>query len=101
MKELTIKVVSTLKNMTPEKQRHVLRLFQAKLANTTIRPEGPAFLSSPCHAWILPEEDLQRVPQLRIGGRADEFPANFFIFIFVPQNSDAKNLKKSDRRRTD
>jgi hypothetical protein len=30
-----------------------------------IHPEGPAFLSSPCHAWILPEDDFQRVPQLR------------------------------------
>ncbi len=54
-----------LKNMTPEKQRRVLTLFQAKLANTVVQPERPAFLSSPCHAWILPEEDLQQVPQLR------------------------------------
>jgi hypothetical protein len=51
--------------MTPEKQRRVLSLFQAKLADTTTRPEGPAFLSSPCHAWILPEDDFQQVPQLR------------------------------------
>ena len=65
MQELTKEVVSTLKHMTPEKQRCVLRLFQAKLANTAVQPEGPAFLSSPCHAWILPEEDLQQVPQLR------------------------------------
>jgi hypothetical protein len=65
MQELTNKVVLTLKNMTPEKQRRVLTLFQAKLADTTVHPEGPAFLSSPCHAWILPEDDFQRVPQLR------------------------------------
>jgi hypothetical protein len=65
MQELTNEVVSTLKNMTPEKQRRVLTLFQAKLADTTVHPEGPAFLSSPCHAWILPEDDLQRVPQIR------------------------------------
>ena len=39
--------------------------FQAKLMDTTIHPEGPAFLSSPCHAWILPEDDFQCVPKLR------------------------------------
>jgi hypothetical protein len=65
MQELTNEVVSTLKNMTPEKQRRVLMLFQAKLANTSVHPGGPAFLMSPCHAWILPEEDIQRVPQPR------------------------------------
>jgi hypothetical protein len=64
MQELTKEVVSTLTNMTPEKQRHVLTLFQAKLAETNVHPEGPAFLSSPCHAWILPEDDIQRVPQI-------------------------------------
>ena len=52
IQELTQEVVSTLKNMTPVKQRCVLTLFQAKLADTTVHPEGPAFLSSPCHAWI-------------------------------------------------
>ena len=51
--------------MTPEKQRRVLTLFQAKLADTTVHPEGPAFISSPCHALILPEDDFQRVPQIR------------------------------------
>ena len=65
MHELTNEVVSMLKNMTPEKQPRVLTLFQAKLADALTRPEGPAFLSSPCHAWILPEKDFQRVPQIR------------------------------------
>jgi hypothetical protein len=65
IQELTQEVVSTLKNMTPEKQQRVLTLFQAKLADTTVHPEGPAFLSSPCHAWILPDDDFQRLPQLR------------------------------------
>ena len=65
MQELTNKVVSMLKNMKIGKQWRVLTLFQAKLANTAVRPEGPAFLLSPCHAWILPEDDLQQVPQLR------------------------------------
>jgi hypothetical protein len=64
MQELTKEVVSTLTKMTPEKQRRVLTLFQAKLAETNVHPEGPAFLSSPCHAWILPEDDIQRVPQI-------------------------------------
>ena len=65
MQELMNKVVSTFKTMTPEEQQRVLMLFQAKLADTAVRPEGPAFLLSPCHVWILPEEDIQRVPQLR------------------------------------
>jgi hypothetical protein len=65
MQELTNEVVATLKNMTPKKQWRVLTLFQAKLANTTVHPKGPAFLSSPCHAWILPEDDFQQVPQIR------------------------------------
>ena len=66
MKELTNEVVSTLKNMTAEKQRCVLTLFKSKLSNTTVQHERPAFLTSPCHAWILPEEDFQCVPQLRV-----------------------------------
>ena len=65
IQELMNKVVSTFKNMTPKKKRRVLMAFQAKLMDTTIHPEGPAFLSSPCHAWILPEDDFQCVPKLR------------------------------------
>ena len=66
MQELTNEVVSTLKNMTAEKQRRVLTLFKSKLSDATNEHEGPAFLTSPCHAWILPEDDLQRMPQLRV-----------------------------------
>jgi len=65
MKELMNKVVSTLKNVTAEKQRRVLTLFKLKLSDATVHPEGPAFLKSPCHAWLLPVKDLQRVPQVR------------------------------------
>jgi hypothetical protein len=75
MQELTSEVVSTLRNMTPEKQRRVFTLFQEKLANTAVQPEGPAFLSSPCHTWILPEEDLQQVPQLRTPTQDQEWVA--------------------------
>jgi len=66
MKELTNKVVSTLKNMTAEKQRRVLTLLKSKLSDAMVQHEGPAFLMSPCHTWILPEDDVQRVPQLRV-----------------------------------
>ena len=66
MKELTNKVVSTVKNMTAEKQRRVLTLLKSKLSDAMVQHEGPAFLTSPCHAWILPEDDVQRVPQLRV-----------------------------------
>jgi len=52
--------------MTAEKQRRVLTLFESKLSDATEIHEGPAFLTSPCHAWILPEDDVQQVPQLRV-----------------------------------
>ena len=52
---LTSEVVSTLKNMTAEKQRRVLMMFRSKLSDETICPGGPAFLTSTCHAWILPQ----------------------------------------------
>ena len=64
-KKLTNKVVLTLKNMTAEKQQRVLTLFILKLSDAMVHPEGPAFLKSPCHAWLLPVKDLQRVPQVR------------------------------------
>ena len=66
MQELTNEVVSTLKTMTPKKQRKVITLVQAKLANMNVHPEGPAFLSSPCHAWMLPNDNIQQVPQIQI-----------------------------------
>ena len=40
-------------------------LVWAKLSDKTLSPGGPAFLTSPCHAWILPEKDFQQVPQPR------------------------------------
>ena len=43
MKELMRKVVSTLKNMTGEKQRRVLTLFKSKLADEAVQPEGRRF----------------------------------------------------------
>ena len=58
-KELMNEVVSTLKNMTAEKQQRVLTLFILKLSDAMVLPEGPAFLKSPCHAWLLPVKDLQ------------------------------------------
>jgi len=66
MRELTNKVVSMLKNMTEEKQRRVLTLVKSKLSDAMVQLEGPAFLTSPCHAWILPVDNLQRVPQQRV-----------------------------------
>jgi len=51
--------------MTAEKQRRVLTLIRAKLSDETLCPGGPAFLTSPCHSWILPEDDYQQVPQPR------------------------------------
>jgi hypothetical protein len=59
LQELMNKVVSTLSTMTADKQRCVLTLFHAKLSDKMICPNGPAFLTNPCHAWILPEDDYQ------------------------------------------
>ncbi len=38
-------------------------MVQKKLSNKVICPGGPAFLTSPCHAWILPEGNEQQVPR--------------------------------------
>jgi len=65
MKDLTKEVVSTLKNVTAEKQQRVLTLFKSKLSDVMVHPEGPAFLTSSSHPWLLPVKDLQRVPQVR------------------------------------
>jgi hypothetical protein len=63
LQELTNKMVSTLGAMTPAKQQRVLTLVRRKLSDEVICPGEPAFLTSPCHAWILPEGDEQQVPQ--------------------------------------
>ena len=63
LQELTNKMVSTLGAMTPAKQQRVLTLVQRKLSDKVICPGRPAFLTSPCHAWILPEGNEQQVPQ--------------------------------------
>jgi hypothetical protein len=49
--------------MTADKQRRVLTMFRAILSDETICPSEPAFLTNPCHAWILPEDNYQREPQ--------------------------------------
>ena len=56
-------MVLTLGAMTAKKQQRVLTLVQEKLSDETICPGRPAFLTSPCHAWILPEDNFQQVPQ--------------------------------------
>ncbi len=63
LKELTQEMVSTLTTMPAIEQRHVLTEVHKKLADNLLCPSGPAFLTSPCHAWILPEDDHQRAPQ--------------------------------------
>jgi hypothetical protein len=57
------KMMSTLGAMTPAKQQRVLTLVPRKLSDEAICPGGPAFLTSPCHAWILPEGNEQHVPR--------------------------------------
>ena len=54
-----------LKNMSAEKQWRVLTLFWLKSSDKTICPGGLAFLTSPCHTWILPDNKFPRVLQPR------------------------------------
>jgi hypothetical protein len=56
-------MISTLTKMPANEQRRVLTEVHAKLANDSLRPCGLAFLTSPCHAWMLPNNDHQRAPQ--------------------------------------
>jgi hypothetical protein len=63
LQELTNKMVSTLGAMTPAKQQRIRTLVQRKLLDKVICPGGPAFLTSLCHAWILPEGNEQQMPQ--------------------------------------
>jgi hypothetical protein len=56
-------MITTLTKLTATKQRQVLTEVCAKLADDALRPCGPAFLTSPCHAWMLPDDDHQHVPQ--------------------------------------
>jgi hypothetical protein len=61
--ELTNEVVSTLNTMTADNQRRVLTMFRKKILDEMICPSGPTFLTNPCHAWILPEDNYQQEPQ--------------------------------------
>jgi hypothetical protein len=49
--------------MPANEQRRVVTEVRAKLADDSLPPCGPAFLTSPCHAWMLPNDDHQRAPQ--------------------------------------
>jgi hypothetical protein len=63
LQEVTKEMISTLTKMPANEQRCVLTEVQAKLADDSLRPCGPAFLTSPCHAWMLPNNDHQCAPQ--------------------------------------
>jgi hypothetical protein len=63
LKAVTKEMITTLTKLTATKQRQVLREVRAKLADDALRPCGPAFLTSPCHAWMLPDDNYQRAPQ--------------------------------------
>ncbi len=49
--------------MRANEQRRVLTEVRTKLADDSLRPCGPAFLTSLCHAWMLPNNDHQCAPQ--------------------------------------
>ncbi len=63
LQEVTKEMISTLTKMSANEQRRVLTEVRAKLADDSLCPCGPAFLTSPCHAWMLPNYDHQRAPQ--------------------------------------
>jgi hypothetical protein len=55
--------INTNQNVGKNRQRRVLTEVRAKLADDLLCPCGPAFLTSPCHARMLPNNDHQREPQ--------------------------------------
>jgi hypothetical protein len=63
LQEVTKEMISTLTKMPANEQRRVLTEVHAKLADDSLHPCGLAFLTSPCHAWMLPNNDHQRAPQ--------------------------------------
>jgi hypothetical protein len=63
LQEVTKEMISTLTKMPANEQRRVLTEVHAKLADDSLRPCGLAFLTSPCHAWMLPNNNHQRAPQ--------------------------------------
>ena len=108
MKESMQEVVSMLKNMTAEIQRRVLTLFKSKLSDATVHPEGSAFLTSPCHAWLQPDKDLQRVPQLepkktrtvRVNFRFWPTVGITTIYSFVTPNKPHRTTSQNGRNTT-
>jgi hypothetical protein len=38
--------------------------------------------------------------ELEVGGPADEFPANFFVFLFWRETQNSKSKKKRKNKRT-
>ncbi len=63
LQEVTTEMISTVTKMPANEQRRVLTEVRAKLADDSLCPCGPAFLTSPCHAWMLPNNDHQCAPQ--------------------------------------
>jgi hypothetical protein len=63
LQEVIDELVTTIKEMNPNKQAHVLTLVKEKLA--TMQPLlDQCTLTSPIHEWILPPGDPQRVARV-------------------------------------
>jgi hypothetical protein len=63
LQDVTKEMISTLTKMPANEQWRVLKEVRAKLADDSLRPCGSTFLTSPCHAWMLPNNNHQRAPQ--------------------------------------
>jgi hypothetical protein len=63
LKAVTKEMITTLTKLTATKQWQVLTEVHAKLADDVLCPCGPAFLTSPCHAWMQPDDNHQCAPQ--------------------------------------
>jgi hypothetical protein len=63
LQEVIDELVTTIKEMDPNKQARVLTLFKEKLA-TTQPLNDQRTLMSPIHEWILPPGDPQRVARI-------------------------------------
>jgi hypothetical protein len=59
LQAMTEEMITTLTKLMATKQRQILTEVRAKLADDALQPCGPAFLTSPCHAWMLPDNNHQ------------------------------------------
>jgi hypothetical protein len=63
LQEVTNKLVTTLREMPPDKRAHILTLVEEELMLGQFT-DPKRTLTNPVHEWILPPGDLQRMPYI-------------------------------------